>query len=150
MYADDTRKTHFHFSSKDTSEIGRVSNMELELIHNWLYMNKLFLNLVKTEVVLFGTGANLAKATNFRVSIGHYHLKQVMEYKYLGVFLDNRLMWKTHMEYVTTQGAFYTKATPKLCPCLDKVTPRATRNSKITKTSSNVTPQRDMYDVAWL
>ncbi len=39
-----------------------------------------------------------------------------------------------------TQGAFYTKATPKLRPCRDKVTPRATRNSKITKTSSNVTP----------
>ncbi len=101
MYADDTV---IFFSSKDTSEIERVLNTELEFIHNWLYTNKLFLNLVKTEVVLFGTGAaNLAKATNFRVSIGHYQLKQVTEYKYLGVFLDDKVTWKTHVEYVTTK-----------------------------------------------
>ena len=88
MYADDTV---IFFSAKDTSEIERVLNTELELIHNWLHLNKLFLNLTKTELVLFGTGANLAKVTNFQVTIGHYQLKRVMEYKYLGVFLDDSL-----------------------------------------------------------
>jgi hypothetical protein len=99
MYADDT----VIFFSKDTSEIERVLNTELELIHNWLHLNKLFLNLTKTELVLFGTGANLAKVTNFQVTIGHYQLKRVMEYKYLGVFLDDSLTWKSHVEYITTE-----------------------------------------------
>jgi hypothetical protein len=100
MYADDTV---IFFSAKDTSEIERVLNTELELIHNWLHLNKLFLNLTKTELVLFGTGANLAKVTNFQVTIGHYQLKRVMEYKYLGVFLDDSLTWKSHVEYITTK-----------------------------------------------
>jgi hypothetical protein len=52
---------------------------------------------------LSGHYTNLAKVTNFRVTIGHYQLKRVMEYKYLGMFLDDSLTWKSHVDYITTK-----------------------------------------------
>ena len=58
MYADDTV---LFFSAKEVSDIERVLNTELELIHIWLQKNKLLLNIIKTEVDIFGTGPKLAQ-----------------------------------------------------------------------------------------
>ena len=86
------------------SDIKRVLCTELNLIHTWLQLNKLFLNITKTEAVLFGTGARLTQVENFRVSIGHCQLERVTEYKYLGVVLDDTLTWKSHVNYITSKA----------------------------------------------
>ena len=64
-------------------------------------MNKLLLNIIKTEVVNFGTGPKLARVANFCVKIGQHQLKRMMEYKYLGIVLDDGLTWKTHADYIS-------------------------------------------------
>ena len=62
MYAD---HTVLFFSATEVSDIERVLNTELELIYTWLQKNKLLLNIIKTEVVIFGTGPKLARVANF-------------------------------------------------------------------------------------
>ena len=101
MYADDTV---LFYSAKDVVDLENVLNAELQLIQNWLQMNNLFLNTTKTEVVLFGTDARLANVENFQVTIGHHHLKRVLEYKYLGVVLDENLSWKSHVKYIISKA----------------------------------------------
>ena len=39
----------------------------------------------------------------FRININKYCIKQVTEFKYLGVHFDNRLNWHTHIEYLCTK-----------------------------------------------
>ena len=94
MYADDTT---LFFSAKEVSDIERVLNTELELFHIWFQKNKLLVNIIKTEVVIFGTGPKLTRVAQFCVKIGQHQLKRVMEYNYLGVVLDDGLTWKTHV-----------------------------------------------------
>ena len=62
MYAEDTV---LFLSEKEASDIERILNTELELIHIWLQKNKLLLNIIKTEVIIFGTGPKLAGVANF-------------------------------------------------------------------------------------
>ena len=62
MCADDTV---LFFWAKEVSDIERVLNTELELIYTWLQKNKLLLNIIKTEVVIFGIGPKLARVANF-------------------------------------------------------------------------------------
>ena len=53
----------------------------------------------KTECILFGTDLKLALA-NFSVSVNGSDLKQVSEYKYLGLVMDKCLTWKAHVKYL--------------------------------------------------
>ena len=68
-------------------------------MNNQPQKNKFLLNIIKTEVVIFGTGP----FANICVKIRQHQLKRVMEYKYLGVVLDNGLTWKTHVGYISAK-----------------------------------------------
>ena len=139
MYAGDTV---LFFSAKEVSDIERVLNSELELIHIWLQKNKLLLNIVKTEVVIFGTGPKLARVANFCVKIGQHQLKRVMEYKYLGIVLDDGLTWKTHVDYISVKVG---KCLGLLCTIREDLTANAT--NLIYK--SFILPILDYCDSVW-
>jgi len=71
----------------------------------WLTANKLTLNLTKTNYMLV---SNVNKLTNkdrkkFRITIGNYTIHEVEQSKYLGVFIDNKLNWNEHIDYLTTK-----------------------------------------------
>ena len=71
---------------------------------NWLRKNSLFLHKGKTECVLYGTGAKLSSVTCFTVSVKGQDIKNVSEYKYLGVVLDKSLSWNAHVKYVLSRA----------------------------------------------
>jgi hypothetical protein len=100
MYADDTV---LFFADKDCEVINRVLTAELEKLNIWLLENKLFLNQEKTETVLFGSNANLGKASNYQPSINGSVINQVTEYKYLGVILSGNLSWNAHIEDIVSR-----------------------------------------------
>ena len=62
MYADDTV---LFFSARCPKVIETTLNSQLSIVNDWLQDNFLFLNVKKTEVVLFGTSGNLAKSGQF-------------------------------------------------------------------------------------
>ena len=43
-------------------------------------------------------GKKTQVATNFKPSINHNLIKQTDNLRYLGVYLDNKLSWKSHIE----------------------------------------------------
>ena len=100
MYADDTV---LFFSARCPKVIETTLNSQLSIVNDWLQDNLLFLNVKKTEVVLFGTSGNLAKVDNFTITIGQKQIKRVMEYKYLGVVMDDKLSWKSQIAYIVSK-----------------------------------------------
>ena len=58
MYAYDTV---LFFSAPEVCTIEATLVRELEAIECWLRLNSLFINVTKTEVMLFGTSQRLAK-----------------------------------------------------------------------------------------
>ena len=95
MYADDTV---LYYANKESDVNQRVLNENLEKLNTWLIENNLFLNIEKTEAVLFGTTANLSKVTNYQLVINGSPLKRVSEFRYLDIVLNENLSWNAHID----------------------------------------------------
>ena len=86
-FADDT---NLLFSSKNPNSLHKVINEELKILFDWLCANRLSLNALKTEFIIFRPPrANLDKRVTLRLNgVTIYESPKI---KYLGIILDSRL-----------------------------------------------------------
>lgn len=95
LYADDTV---IYFRSKDPSALQSIISQELININSWFQENRLTLNVLKTKWMLFCTSKQASKFEGIKISINNMEIDKVETFKYLGVNLDQRLNWQTHIE----------------------------------------------------
>jgi hypothetical protein len=96
MYADDTAVYTVLNTSEDRYE--EQLNSELELISNWLKVNRLSLNVTKTKAMLFHSTQRLV--TYPSLVIDNHLVEFVKEFNYLGIIIDENLKWKVHVELI--------------------------------------------------
>ena len=99
MFADDTSLTAY---GKSIEGIELGLNEDSEKIRLWLQANKLSLNVAKTEYMLIGSRQRLAKLPlepNTYV-LGVSRIKRVRDTKILGVYIDESLTWRNHIEEI--------------------------------------------------
>ena len=96
LFADDTC---LFMSHKDPVTLQNLVNTELQKISNWLFANRLTLNISKSNYIIFGEQIK----TDFHISISGQALDQVNETKYLGVIIDHKLSWKEHLKRLHTR-----------------------------------------------
>ena len=107
LFADDTTLSISHHNY---NEIVPILNRELDLIHKWTVSNKLSLNVEKTEMILV---SNKKKThANDQIILGGEYIKYDDECVFLGVRMDNRLNFSSHINYVVNKlskntGIFY-------------------------------------------
>ena len=98
LFADDT--TVF-YSDKTNAGTEDLLNRELSKVSTWLAANKLSLNVKKSNFLHFHHGKVKKPTINLRLNETAVEEKSVT--KYLGVFIDNKLTWKTHIQHVKTK-----------------------------------------------
>ena len=98
-FADDT---NLLYSSNSMTKISRYINHELKVVVHWLRANRISLNVDNTEIVIFRPkGKDITKKLNFRISDQQIYIsKQV---KYLGLMLDESLIWLSHINMLKTK-----------------------------------------------
>ena len=106
LYADDCA---FTISHKNTKSLQINLDNELVKISAWLKHNQLSLNTNKTKFLYF-TMTN----ENISVQINGCRINQSKHVKYLGVYLDDKLNWHKHVEYIETKLSAATGALFKL------------------------------------
>ena len=74
-------------------------NSELEKVVEWLQVNKLSLNVDKTQYMVFNLGKKKLETTD-PVHINGNKLKKVDTSKFLGVIIDYKLNWLPHIQYI--------------------------------------------------
>ena len=67
---------------------------ELDKLHAWFTVNKLPLNISKTNYILFGRRRCIAD--NVSITMGKIPISMVKVTKFLGVNIDDNLTWKDH------------------------------------------------------
>ena len=77
-------------------------NEELNNIDNWLKHNNLSLNYNKTHYMMI-TKQVLPLAFDMNISINNHIISKDDNLKYLGVVLDNKLTWNSHIAQVKKQ-----------------------------------------------
>jgi hypothetical protein len=74
-------------------------NEELIKLTDWLRANKLSLDISKSKYMLISTSNKLK--VNLDIKIGNISLKQSEFVKYLGIYIDQNLTWKSHINYIS-------------------------------------------------
>ena len=97
LFADDT---NIYFESKDLKLLEKTVNEELKKLSLWLNLNRLALNVSKTNFVIF---RSYQKIPNHKVNLvmNNKSLEQKDHVKYLGVLLDQHLNWKKQIKNVS-------------------------------------------------
>ena len=97
-YADDAT---ISYTSKNIGDLNSKLNNDLACLKRWLHGNKLTLNVIKTQAMVLGSRPNLKKISN-NVSedpcfvIGETNIEIVQKTKYLGIMIDQHLVWEEH------------------------------------------------------
>ena len=103
MYADDT---HLSYEGYFVDNLQLYLNLDLENVYNWLRANKLTLNMTKTEFMLIGSRQRLGTLTDSpTITINDNQVSQVTTAKSLGVTIDNKLDWSSHIDKLTKEVA---------------------------------------------
>ena len=88
-----------------------IVNTELEKINNWLEINKLFLNYKKTTYLIF---TNQQHQHQFNITVNNNIISQSHQTKYLGVILDDKMLWNHHTNHIKSKLARNNYALAKL------------------------------------
>ena len=89
-FADDTNLLN---SNSCVKSINRQFNDDLKNLSNWLKVNKISQNVVKTELVLF-TSSKQELDYDLKIKVNGKRLYGTDSVKYLGIPVDKRLTWK--------------------------------------------------------
>jgi len=105
LFADDT---NLFLTGKSILQLQSEANESLACLHNWFVANKLTLNVEKTCFTVF---TNKKTVPDFSLTLNGKSICRVLVTKYLGMYLDEKLNWKQHVEYVVNKlvklrGAF--------------------------------------------
>ena len=93
-----------HITGAFGSSLGGCETLnELKKVNLWLQANKLSLNIKKTHDIILKTRRN--KIDNIIVKIDDTEIKQVESTKFLPIYIDSNLTWKTHIKHITTKIA---------------------------------------------
>ena len=90
LFADDT---NIYYESNDLQSMEKIINEELKNLTLWLNVNRLSLNISKTNFVIFHT-YNKPLQYNVTLKMNKKAIVQKNHIKYLGVIVDSHLSWK--------------------------------------------------------
>lgn len=100
LFADDTT---ILFQKDNITDAILEAEKEFTHIINWLNANKLSLNLLKTNILIFDS--KLHDTTNIPINIDGTIVLTTATTKFLGTIIDCNLHWKNHISYICSKIA---------------------------------------------
>ena len=102
MFADDA---NLFISDSNIENLFETMNEELRKVANWFKANKLSLNISKTKYSLFHSTRKRKDIPNILppLHIDNVPVKREFVTKFLGVYLDENISWKHHINIVSTK-----------------------------------------------
>jgi hypothetical protein len=120
MFADDT---HLTYADNDIAKIELNLTNDLERIREWLIVNKLTLNMSKTEFMVIGSRQRLHTFDNAPVlTIEGAPIKQVKSTKSLDLHIDEHLSWSVHVDAISKKIASGIGALKRIRPFVPRTT----------------------------
>ena len=93
LFADDT---NIYYVANDLKNLERNMNKELQKLYEWLRINRLTLNISKTNFIIFHA-INKPKVP-VTILINKIAIEETKYVKYLGILIDPQLSFKFHID----------------------------------------------------
>ena len=100
MYADDTTLSTTLNTTEDTNNITNINNA-LKEIDLWLKLNKLSLNIDKSQYMIFHSKQKRYEKP--KIMIEETEIEQVETFNFLGLTIDQHLTWKPHTSKISSK-----------------------------------------------
>ena len=100
LFADDTTIV---YTSNDIQTLFQVVNQDLEMANDWFRANKLSINAQKTHYLLFHTRYFELPGCLPDIKLGDQNISRCDYVKFLGLFLDEKLEWGTHISQIESK-----------------------------------------------
>ena len=99
LFADDTNIFMEHRDIE--AHVTRI-NSELVKLADWFPANRLFLNVSKTNFIIFRSSKKKYNPTLINISLNAHQITQIYT-KFLGVYIDERLNWEEQFKQLSTK-----------------------------------------------
>ena len=104
-YADDTA---ISYSFKTVGELNAKLNNGLHCLEEWSHGNRLAISVIKTQTMIVGSRPNLRKSASNALETPCFvivgtNIDFFQSVKYLGVMLDEHLVWDEHITLLQTK-----------------------------------------------
>ncbi len=119
-FADDT---NIFIQAKNITDIILRAETLLKTLSGWLNDNRLSLNIEKTEYSIFHNNRTQIPNKCNCLTFDNITIKRVATAKYLGIVMDDKLTWESHIKYLIDKLVRYTcifKLISKLVPTVCK------------------------------
>ena len=107
LYADDTSLLEpicsFTTNTETDSQISHAINNELNLITDWLCLNKLSLNAKKTKMMIFHNRQRNISHLNLKLFINDTRIEYVKEFNFLRNVVDEQMSWNAHTQKIASR-----------------------------------------------
>ena len=101
VFADDT---NIYCNCNTLTYLAKMVNKELKSVKRWLDVNRLSLNISKTNYIIFhSTTMKIPEDTS--IKIGRKRLTKAKYVKFWGLLLDENLSWKFHLSELSKKLA---------------------------------------------
>ena len=97
LFANDTS---IYYSHSDIKQLETTLNSELQNLDIWMKSNKLSVNIRKSNYLIFHPSKKKL-SLNLILKYDNQILVQKRHIKFLGVYLDENLSWKMHINYIS-------------------------------------------------
>lgn len=117
LYADDT--SMFYFGKCIHTMISDAQS-DLDLLNEWFKYNLLTINPSKTSYMIFAAKNKLLPQQLTPLMINNEIIQRSRQEKYLGLWIDDNLTWKTHINYISTKLVSLLGALRRISHCIPK------------------------------
>jgi len=94
LFADDT---NLFYTGKNIDDMCNIVSHELDKLNVWFMVNKLSLNIKKTNFMIF---SKKRVKNDLRIAIDNHNLEKVEVIQFLGVYIDSKLNWNEHIAHI--------------------------------------------------
>jgi hypothetical protein len=134
IYADDLQ-LYCELDPKNPNDTQtNINNLEccIAEIRAWMRVNKLKLNDMKTDVIMFGSNLNLDKLSPINIKVGDEQITPVTNVRNLGFIMSNNLSVTRHVNKVLSAGYYTLKQINRVKHRLDTDTKKILTHALIT------------------
>ena len=98
LFADDT---NIFVTAGSLKEVYRKANEVLASVEKYMFCNQLHINAAKSNYMYFDPGKTVKDPDyDYNLTLGRLPVNRVSSCRFLGVFLDDKLSWQPHLDYL--------------------------------------------------
>lgn len=91
------------YECTDLNDLQNTMLSDINKLNIWMHKNSLSINEEKTKFMIFHQKTKMLDPSYLTIKINNHTIEEVCHFKYLGLWIDNKLNWNQHIEKINNK-----------------------------------------------